>query len=237
MNFLKFFVFFYFLERDDFDVKPEELNIPQTAHETPSEETALPDEPQILEVTTVSSDTGQIPEPENEKPVALPSVNIKEPNPQQKDLLGPRAPSSSARQPFRQKFQRWPNQPPRWNSMNPQHQPPLQFQRGPGPVPRPPGHMMPNRPLRPGFIAQSRPNFFNNNFMQQSRAPHRLPLPRQRFFYPGPGPINEQPMPVNPSYVPSPIIAGGNIGQASTLPMKVLINPNFKGGVEAVKSK
>lgn len=148
-----------------------------------------------------------------------------------------------ARQPFRQKFQRWPNQPPRWNPMAPQHQQQNPFQRTSGPVMRPPAHMMPGsiggpqRQMRPGFLAQSRPAFFNNNFMQQSRGPLRQPMTRQRFFYPAPGPIGDQPMQNNPPYVPSPILAGGNVGQGSALPRKVLINPNFKGGVEAAKSK
>lgn len=62
-------------------------------------------------------------------------------------------------------------------------------------------------------------------------------MTRQRFFYPAPGPSGDQPMQNNPPYVPSPILAVGNVGQGPALPRKVLINPNFKGGVEAAKSK
>jgi hypothetical protein len=38
----------------------------------------------------------------------------------------------------------------------------------------------------------------------------------------------------SPAYVPSPIMGGAS---GPSMPRKVLINPNFKGGVEAVKSK
>lgn len=142
------------------------------------------------------------------------------------------------RQPFRQKFQRWPNQGgPRWNnhSMGPQQQQMPPFQRQSGPVMRMPGpgHMQggpPQRQMRPGFQSQQRPPFFNNNFMHG-----RPPMPRQRFFYPNSGPMGgDSTMQGSPGYVPSPIMAG-NSGPG--MPRKVLINPNFKGGVEAAKSE
>lgn len=142
----------------------------------------------------------------------------------------------SGRAPYRQKIQRWPNQPPRWGTVSSnQHQVP--FHRGPNMIQRQSVHNMlqsgPNtqRQMRPGFHAQPRPLFFNNNFMQ-SRPPMRPPMVRQRFFY-QPS-ISDSSIQGPPAYVPSPIIGPGPI---SAMPRKVLINPNFKGGVEAVKSK
>ncbi|CRL07967.1 CLUMA_CG020832, isoform A [Clunio marinus] len=140
--------------------------------------------------------------------------------------------STNTRQPFRHKFQRWPNHPQRWNSIAPQQQQqqmPFQPQSGPHFRP-PPNHVMqagsgPIRQMRPNF--PPRPPFFNNNFMQ-SRQPLRPPQIRPRYFYPNPAPMNDPQMPRPPSYVPSPVQA---------MPRKVLINPNFKGGVEAAKSQ
>lgn len=143
--------------------------------------------------------------------------------------------SIAPRHPFRQKFQRWPNQPPRWIPMGPQQQQ-MPFQRSQGPVMRPPGHVMmgpgPQRQMRPGFPPQGgRPPFFSNNFIQ-SRPPIRTPMTRQRFFYQNPPHMGGQ-MQGSPTYVPSPVIGSNSV----PLPRKVLINPNFKGGVEAAKSK
>lgn len=145
--------------------------------------------------------------------------------------------SMAPRQPFRQKFQRWPNQPPRWNQMgsSQQQQQQMPFQRGP--LLRPPGHnnMMqggpgPQRQMRPGGFPP-RPPFFNNNFMQ-SRGPIRPPMVRQRFFYPN-HPQHDPSMSGPTGYAPT-LMGGGN--PAPPMPRKVLINPNFKGGVEAAKS-
>lgn len=46
--------------------------------------------------------------------------------------------------------------------------------------------------------------------------------------------MNDPSMQGSPAYVPSPIMS--NQAQPA-MPRKVLINPNFKGGVEAAKSK
>lgn len=140
------------------------------------------------------------------------------------------------RQPFRQKFQRWPNQPPRWNHPSQQHQQQMPFSRGPNQILRPPGgHMRQggSGPQRhPGPFPPNHPQFFNNNNFMQGRPPMRPPLARQRFFYPNQQPIGDPAMQGSPAYVPSPIM--GN--SAPVMPRKVLINPNFKGGVEAAKS-
>lgn len=95
-----------------------------------------------------------------------------------------------------------------------------------------PGPMMqggPPRQMRPGF--PPRP-FFNNNFMQ-SRPPIRQPPIRQRFFNPNQPNFGDHQG--GPGFGPSPIVGGVN--HAPALPRKVHINPNFKGGVEAAKSK
>lgn len=149
-------------------------------------------------------------------------------NPQQPHQMGPR-------QPFRQKFgQRWPNQPPRWNLMPQNHQQQMPFQRGPNPM-RPMMQPGPQRNMRPGFPPQSRPPFFNNNFMQ-SRPLRPPPMGHQRFFYPN-QPLGDPSMgPRPPAYLPGPGLVGG-ANSGSHMPRKVLINPNFKGGVEAAKSK
>ena len=111
----------------------------------------------------------------------------------------------------------------------------MPFQRGP--VLRPPAHNMmqgPQRQLRPGGFPP-RPPFFNNNFMQ-SRAPIRPPMVRQRFFYQNQLPVGDPSIQGPPGYIPAPIV-GGNSNPVAAMPRKVLINPNFKGGVEAAKSK
>lgn len=227
-----------FLENNEFDEKPAVSDVTQVVEESPVEDSQVEEPPQSAVIANESTDTGQVTEPlEKELPPESTPEAVKEQN-AQKDQSSSRAPSMPARQPFRQKFQRWPNQPPRWNPALQQHQQQNPYQRSQGPVMRPPAHMMqsgpnggPPRQMRPGFLPQNRPAFCNNNFMQQSRPPIRPPMPRQRFFYPGPG----QGIPMiqgNPSYVASPIA-----GQGPALPRKVLINPNFKGGVEAAKSK
>lgn len=185
----------------------------------------------VTEQTDEPSDTGQNPEKKVEEPPApseTPSAPQSAPKPLQAHSMAPR-------QPFRQKFQRWPNQQPRWNQMpqNPPQQMP--FQRGP------PGNMMqggpgPQRQMRPGgFPPQSRPSFFNNNFMQ-SRGPLRPPMVRQRFFYQNSGPHGDQSMQGPPGY-PQPQGMQPAVNNVPSIPRKVHINPNFKGGVEAAKSK
>lgn len=93
---------------------------------------------------------------------------------------------------------------------------------------------MSNFPLDPRSTNPSffgfRPNRFPNNFPQGPRPP-------LRFFKPNEirgGPRLMNPM---PHFLPrSPLISSNTNFQASNMPQKVLINPNFKGGVEAVKS-
>jgi hypothetical protein len=94
------------------------------------------------------------------------------------------------------------------------------------------GGLGPQRPMRP-FRPQLRPPFnFNNNFMQ-SRLPLRPPpMSRPRFFYPNHG--SQMGDPSMQGFPPGNPMAGG---PPPGLPRKVLINPNFKGGVEAAKSK
>lgn len=124
--------------------------------------------------------------------------------------------------------------------MAPQQQQQMPFQRTSGPVMRQPNHMMqggpgPQRNMRSGFPPQSRP-YFNNNFMQ-SRPPMRQPMVRQRFFYQNPQQIGDPSMLGSHPFIPSPMMGGGNPSSGGALPRKVLINPNFKGGVEAAKSR
>lgn len=196
--------------------------------------------------TEQPSDTGQNLKKAEENPSPLSEIPSKlktEPIPPLDQQ--PLQPLSMApRQPFRQKFQRWPNQPPRWNQMGPnqqqQQQQQMPFQRGP--LLRPPGHNMmqggpqgggPHRQMRPGGFPP-RPPFFNNNFMP-SDGHMRMPMVRQRFFYPNSSQHGDQSMSGGaPGYAPS-MMSGGN--PAPSMPRKVLINPNFKGGVEAAKSK
>lgn len=88
---------------------------------------------------------------------------------------------------------------------------------------------MDGRPANPNFFA-FRPNRFHNNFPQGPPPP--------RFFKPNdmhtPRMIN--PM---PHFAPRvPLITSNTANfQPTPIPQKVLINPNFKGGVEAVKSE
>ncbi|KAG5666380.1 hypothetical protein PVAND_014409 [Polypedilum vanderplanki] len=110
--------------------------------------------------------------------------------------------------------------------------PPLTGRMGIGPQQR----MPPN--MRPGPFPLQRGNFF----MQQRPGPIGQPNIRpQRFFYPNPNnnaPPVPQPVPAPTSYVPTPIVhPAAASASASAMPRKVLINPNFKGGVEAVKSQ
>lgn len=184
------------------------------------------------------TDTGQPPEAKLEEVEPAPSALLKvppvtniEPHLQQPQSLAPR-------QPFRQKFPRWPNQhqPPRWNNGPPQQQ--MHFPRGP--VLRPPGPNMmqggpgPQRQLRPGGFPPRAP-FFNNNFMP-GRPPLRQPMVRQRFFFQNQGPMGDPTMQRPPAYIPAPIMGSSINPSVPPIPRKVLINPNFKGGVEAAKS-
>lgn len=183
-----------------------------------------------IEQTDEPSDTGQ----ELEKKDEEQPVPTKKQSPPQVAPQPLQAHTMAPRQPFRQKFQRWPNQQPRWNQMSQNQPPQMPFPRGP------PGNMMQGGPglqrqMRPGaFLSQSRPPFFNNNFMP-SRGPIRHPM-RQRFFYPNSGPHIEQSMQGGPQgYAPPQGMAQAN--NVPNIPRKVHINPNFKGGVEAAKSK
>ena len=191
---------------------------PEKAAEAVSVEPEIAEEPpETSKLIEVPADTGQIIDKKTENPPAplavLPLGTRNESAPSQNNQ------SMQPRQ-FRQKFQRWPNQGnQRW---------PNQFQRMPmmqG------GPSMRQMQMRPGFTPQQRSPFNNfNNFM-----PGRPPIPRQRYFYPNSGPMGGDPrVPGAPSYVPSPIMGGGS---GPAMPRKVLINPNFKGGVEAAKSE
>lgn len=223
-------------DRDEFDDEPATVaNKLHKEEPSPEPEPTEPEPSEALMIIDEPSDTGQSETKEEEetsaskdfppKETAVPALNKSQP-------MGPR-------QPFRQKFQRWPNQPPRWNHPNQQHQQQMPFSRGPNQILRPPGgHMRQGGPgpqRHPGSFPPNHPQFFNNNnnnFMQ-GRPPMRQPMVRQRFFYPNQPPIGDPSMQGSPAYVPSPIM--GN--QAPVMPRKVLINPNFKGGVEAAKSK
>lgn len=225
---------FSFLDRDEFDDELEAgssvsiVNPALTSNSTPP-----PESTEAVAPTDEPTDTGQTVEILPEPLEAPASKSPAEPS-SQKDQQVPQSQAIAPRQPFRQKFQRWPNQPPRWNPMAPQHQQQMPFQRQSGPVMRQPSHMMQGgpgpqqRPMRPGFPPQNRPNFFNNNFMH-SRPPIRPPMVRQRFFYQNAVPGGDPSMQGGPGYAPTPVVPA--------LPRKVLINPNFKGGVEAAKSE
>ena len=208
-----------FSDRDDFDEPVVEENSPEPAKatETVSVEPEIPEEPpETSAITEVPADTGQIIEKKLEDPPANSEIQP----------LGTRNESaphhnnqSMPPRQFRQKFQRWPNQGNRW---------PNQFQRMSMMQGGPPIRQM---QMRPGFSPQQRSPFNNfNSFM-----PGRPPIPRQRYFYPNSGPMGggDPRVPGLPSYVPSPIMGGSG----PAMPRKVLINPNFKGGVEAAKSE
>lgn len=145
--------------------------------------------------------------------------------------------------PMRGKFLGPYNRRPQWNPMGPGGpiMPPQQFQRHPGMMPGGVRHMMPGRPpmnngpirqpMRPG-LAQG--PFFNHfGPVRPMQRPQGPPISGQRIMFntfPGPvgGPILQ-----TPSYVPSPITQPA----APVMARKVLINPNFKGGVEAATSE
>lgn len=139
--------------------------------------------------------------------------------------FSPQFPMGSHR-PFRpQKFQ-----PRNWNGMP--RWPQGQFPGQRPPLRGPPGPMMGSLPgVRPGPpqmhqggpFPQGRPPFF---------GPGGARPPQQRFFF-----QNQPGRPPAPNYVPSPIQPGPAPMGAAAMPRKVLINPNFKGGIEAVKSK
>lgn len=85
------------------------------------------------------------------------------------------------------------------------------------------------RSSNPSFLG-FRPNRFPSSFPQGPRPP-------PRFFKPNEirNPRLMNPM---PHFLPrSPLISSNTNFQATNIPQKVLINPNFKGGVEAVKSE
>lgn len=117
---------------------------------------------------------------------------------------------------YRPRFQRWPHQHgggPRWNNNGP----PMQNQminRGPM------GH-----PMGPNFMRPMRPNQFYNSF------PLQRPMQQQQRFLYKPNDIRPPGM---PRFPPAPSNNNTNI---PAIPRKVLINPNFKGGVEAAKSE
>jgi hypothetical protein len=196
--------------------------------------------------TEEASDTGQEePLEPVKKPVLKEAVVVTAPasasEPSASVDQAPHAPHHmTPRQPYRQKFQpRWPNAgPPRWNHIPPGAQPQqMPFQRGPNMAPRPPmmgpGGPGPQRPMRPFGPQLRQPFNFNNNFMQ-SRPPLRPPpMSRPRFFYPNHGPPMGDPS--MQGFPPSNQMGGGP--PPPGLPRKVLINPNFKGGVEAAKSE
>lgn len=229
----------FILDRDEFE---EEQSTPVASSKTTNEPILEQPPPQessedLPSTEDLPSDTGQTNKTKSEENTPAPTLSQNEipvsnidPHLQQPQSLAPR-------QPFRQKFQRWPNQqqPPRWNNV-PLHQQQMPFQRGP--VLRSPAHNMmqgnpgPQRQMRPGGFPL-RPPFFNNNFMQ-SRAPMRPPMVRQRFFYQNQPPIGDPSMQGHPAYIPAPLMGSAN--PAPAMLRKVLINPNFKGGVEAAKS-
>lgn len=225
-------------DRDEYD-EPAEVTNKSDNEEPPAElESAEPEPSDALLITDENpTDTDQsefIEKEEVEPPASKESSPPKEATVPQ---LNKTIQSGGSRQPFRQKFQRWPNQPPRWNHPSQQHQQQMPFSRGPNQILRPPGgHLRQNGPQRHnGPFPPNHPQFFNNNnnFMQ-GRPPMRQPMIRQRFFYPNQHPIGDPSMQGSPAYVPSPIMGS----QAPpVMPRKVLINPNFKGGVEAAKSK
>lgn len=201
--------------------------------EPPSELEASHDLSDALLITDEPSDTGQILDKEEEDDGEKEPLASKDSPPKETAVPQPNKPQSiGPRQPFRQKFQRWPNlQPPRWNHLNQQHQQQMPFSRGPNQILRPPGgHMRPGPQRHP--FPPNHPQFFNNNNFMQGRPPMRQPMVRQRFFYPN-QPHGDPSMQGSPAYVPSPIMSN----PVPVIPRIVHINPNFKGGVEAAKSK
>jgi hypothetical protein len=123
---------------------------------------------------------------------------------------------------YRPRFQqRWPNHPnhPRWNnaSMQNPNMIPRGGPMGPGPMVNPNFNM---RPMRPNQFFNSFPNPMQQRTMQPQRFPFK------------PNEIRPQPMHFPPVQPPIPQ-ANSNV---PGMPRKVLINPNFKGGVEAAKS-
>jgi hypothetical protein len=230
-------------DRDDFDeetVAEVAVALP-VVKEPPARISASPKLIENSASTEEPSDTGQSEEALKNDPPPMLEVSSETNSETDQQVDQPTKPSNliSQRQPFRQKFQRWPNQPPRWNPMAPQQQQ-IPFQRSSGPVMRQPAHMMqggpgPQRQMRPGFPPQSRP-YFNNNFMQ-SRPPIRQPMARQRFFYQNPPHMGDPSMQGSAPFIPTSIMGSGNPSSMGSLPRKVLINPNFKGGVEAAKSE
>lgn len=141
------------------------------------------------------------------------------------DPIVPSQYSMGSHRSFRpQKFQprNW-NGIPRWpqgqfqGQRPPMRGPPMQMMGGPAPPPVP--QMRPGGPFPP-----QRPPFF---------GPGGARPPQQRFFN-----FQNQPgRPQAPNYVPSPIQPGPAPMGSAAMPRKVLINPNFKGGIEAVKCK
>lgn len=123
---------------------------------------------------------------------------------------------------YRPRFQRWPNHPnhPRWNSA-PMQNPNMIPRGGPpmGPMVNPNFSM---RPMRPNQFFNSFPNPMQQRPMQPQRFPFK------------PNEIRPQAMRFPP--VP-PQIPQANSNNVPGMPRKVLINPNFKGGVEAAKSE
>lgn len=161
------------------------------------------------------------PQPE-QQPEEAPS------EPLQANEAPPQFPMGSQRPPFRpHKF------PPRnWNNNGMPRWPPGQFSgqrpphRGPPMMGPNPQGRLPGPQMRPGGpFPPQRPPFF--------MPPGGARPPQQRFFF------QNQPgrPPAPPSYVPTPIQSGPAPMGVNAMPRKVLINPNFKGGVEAVKSE
>lgn len=184
---------------------------------------AIHDEPEVIQPELeVIQDVIKEPTPEpvlelHENPEEQPqdepqSSTIEQPEevpqPQADSTVPPHFPSHRQFRP--QKFQprnNWNNGMPRWPQGG-------QFSGQRPPLRGPP--MMGRPQMRP-FPPQHQP-FFGRP-------------PQQRFFF------NNQGRPPAPNYVPSPIQSGPAPMGVASMPRKVLINPNFKGGVEAAKSK
>lgn len=217
----QFFKKFSILENLE-DIREEKINPELKTHQ--KEET-----PEHLADLEANLELDHEPEEEEVEETIAESEKQVEVTPEEKVEPQPEVPHASTapqlpqqfpmnhRPPFRpQKFQSrgWNNgMQPRWQFPG-QRPPPMMHSGPPGRQPAP--QMRPFPPQRP---------FFN---MPPGNGPPRGLIRPQRFFYRNPPPPQQQP------YAPTPIQAGSS---APGMPRKVLINPNFKGGVEAVKSE
>lgn len=211
---------------------PEQPQTSQASNLDDEDENVVELQPKIDEINELITEENVKESNDDELPETSGSAEIQAKPPvqaqQQPQFMNMR-PQFNPRQKFQPRGMRWMNPGP--VPFNQQQQPrnhrPMS---GPGPQPQrmgfPPNPMRPNGPQflpqRASFFMPSRPG-----------APNMSARPPQRFFFQNP----PQPVPApSNAYVPTPIGQPPSVAQAG-MPRKVLINPNFKGGVEAAKSK